>query len=290
MEIRSIALSKPLAGLVVLAGLAACDDGSGATSTDPASPQVGRAISVWNQAYQENTEVDSFDDILTNASNAYVLLDPDSDELAEDGSLISSIQANGNEVGAYISVGTGETWRDDFAALQPYLVTKQWGDWEGEYFVSTPNDAVLDVMKARVGRIASMGFDWVEFDNMDWAQDDEYRAEYQFEATTEDAEAYYGALCDYTHGLGMKCMAKSTVDGAEMFDGATYESYPDDQNWWDQDGAASFLSAGKPVVVVHYDEGDCAGVYAEYQGIYGADVSFICEDPAENGYVHFNTQ
>lgn len=192
-------------------------------------------IPVWNQAYQENYEPDTVDDIIAQARNAYVLIDPfqpeHGDGLSE---VIASLQVNGNEISAYISVGTGEDWREDFDALKAHLVERQWDDWGGEYFISMPNDAVLSIMKARIDRIADWGFDWVEFDNMDWVYDDDYRAEYGFEASVEDGVAYYRALCDYTHAKGMKCMAKSTVDRAEMFDGATYESYQDDKNWWDQ--------------------------------------------------------
>ncbi|HHH54698.1 MAG TPA: hypothetical protein ENK91_13635, partial [Bacteroidetes bacterium] len=34
------------------------------------------AFPVYNQAYQENYEADKIDDIITNAKNAYVLIDP----------------------------------------------------------------------------------------------------------------------------------------------------------------------------------------------------------------------
>jgi hypothetical protein len=50
-------------------------------------------------------------------------------------------------------------------------------------------------MKERIDRIAELGFDWVEFDNMDWTQDDDYRAKFAFEATAEMGTAYFQTLC-----------------------------------------------------------------------------------------------
>ena len=270
-------------------GLVLAAAGLGAGAGAAASDFGPLPIAVWNQAYQENYEPDTIPDILANASNAYVLIDPFQPEHGDTmGNVIDQLHARGNAVSAYISVGTGEEWRDDFAQLQPHLVERQWDDWGGEYFVSMPNDDVIAVMKARIDKIAHWGFDWVEFDNMDWVYDDAYRAEYGFEASVEDGVAYYRLLCDYVHQKGMKCMAKSTVEGAEAFDGATYESYEDDKNWWDADGARSFLAADKPVIVVHYDDTDCDATYAEYQAIYGPKLSFICEDRVHKAYRHYN--
>jgi cysteinyl-tRNA synthetase len=244
-------------------------------------------VEVWNQAYQETYEPDSIADILAGANNAYVLIDPFQPEHGDTmPGVIDALHAKGNVVSAYISIGTGETWRDDFAALKPHLVDKQWDDWGGEYFVSMPNEAVIAIMKSRIDKIAAWGFDWVEFDNMDWVYDDDYRAEYNFAASVADGVAYYRALCDHVHARGMKCMAKSTVESAEIFDGVTYESYEDDRNWWDEAGAQSFLAVGKPVVIVHYDAPDCAAILAEYQQIYGPKLSFICEDRSRQAYRH----
>jgi cysteinyl-tRNA synthetase, unknown class len=269
-------------GLVMAAAGLGAGAASGAVDLGPLP------VTVWNQAYQENYEPDSIDAILAGASNAYVLIDPFQPEHGDTmAGVIDALHGKGNAVSAYISIGTGEDWRDDFAALQPHLVERQWDDWGGEYFIDQPNNEVVAIMKARIDKIADWGFDWVEFDNMDWTYDNNYRAEYGFTATVQDGVAYYRALCDYVHEKGMKCMAKSTVEGAENFDGATYESYEDDKNWWDEEGAKSFLAADKPVIVVHYDAPDCEAVLAEYQAIYGPKLSFICEATADETYRHF---
>ena len=78
------------------------------------------------------------------------------------------------------------------------------------------------------------------------------------------------------------------VDGAEGFEGGTFESYVDDLDWWEHAELQGFLDGGGIGLIVHYDEVDCDGVYANYQASYGPALSFICEDPALNGYKHYN--
>lgn len=244
-----------------------------------------KALPIYNQAYQENYDADKIPDIIAEAKSAYVLIDPFMDDVH---TKIAEIKANNNQVGAYISAGTGEDWRADFDQLKPFLVNQQWGEWAGEYFVKETTTGILDIMKVRIDSMASWGCDWVEFDNMDWVYDDEYRSTYGFTVTLEDGHDYIQALCDYTHQKGMKCMAKNMTEGFEGFDGALYESYSDEKNWWDVAGAKNFLAAGKLVIINHYDESDCHGVYKEYMDIYGNDVSYICEDSKLKKYIHYN--
>lgn len=244
-----------------------------------------KAIAVYNQAYNENYDSDPISYIVLNANDAYVLVDPFEDNVSES---IATIKANENQVGAYISIGTGEDWRADFSDLQPYLVSQQWGEWPGEYFVNKTTTGIVEVMKARIDKIAAWGCDWVEFDNMDWALYDNVRQTYGLDVTKAEGIAYFQELCDYVHLKGMKCMAKNFVEDAEDFDGVTYESYNNEKNWWDESGAQSFLSAGKIVVIVHYNESSCNQVYADYMEIYNNDLSFICEDADLEKYVHYN--
>jgi len=269
---------KSLYLFLIILVLSSCGD-------DLPVDKQSKAKPVYNQAYQENFEEDKIPDIISNAHNAYVLVDPFQEGVS---SQISAIKANGNEVGAYISIGTGEDWRSDYNELQAFLVSTVWGQWAGEYFVNKTDTGILEVMKARIDKIADWGCDWVEFDNMDWVYDDDLRAEYGFEVTQEEGIAYYNALCDYVHEKGMKCMAKNMVENASNFDGVLYESYHNDKNWWDQYGAQSFLDAGKLVIINHYNETECDAVYSEYKGIYNDDLSFICEDATLQKYVHYN--
>jgi len=243
------------------------------------------AFPVYNQAYQENYEEDKIDDIIANAKNAYVLIDPFQDNIA---SYIPEIKKNNNQVAGYISIGTGEDWRSDFNQLIPYLVTKEWGQWEGEYFLKTITPEVVAIMKTRIDSMAKWGCKWVEFDNMDWVFDDDYRSEYGIEASPEQGIAYYNELADYLHKKGMKAMAKNTVEGTKDFDGVLYESYHKEKNWWDKKGTKQFLDEGKPVIINHYNEMDCDKVYIDYMDYYNQSISYICEDANQKKYVHYN--
>ena len=138
--------------------------------------------------------------------------------------------------------------------------------------------------------MANWGIEWVEFDNMDWLNE-ESQEEYQLKATQQEARAYISALCDYTHEKGMKCMAKNTVEGFENFDGVLYESSSQGKNWWDEEGTKRFLDTGKLVIINHYNESDCDGAYREYLDHYKRKgISFICEDVALEGYRHYNLE
>ena len=240
---------------------------------------------VYNHAYQENFSADKLSEIIINARNAYVLLDPFEENVF---TKISEIKNNNNQVSGYISAGTGENWRIDYDQILPYLSTIPWEQWGGEYFVSQTTTGILDVMKARIDKMSSWGLDWVEFDNMDWLDEDS-RSTYQLEATIQESQEYINKLCDYTHSKGMKCMAKNTVDGFEGFDGVTYESYNRDKNWWDEQGAKNFLGSGKLVIINHYNENDCDGIYRYYKDAYNSEnISFICEDRGLKKYKHYN--
>lgn len=106
---------------------------------------------MYNQTYVENIEPDNIPDILAKAHNAYVLIDPFDDNTFVH---IPALKANGSQIGAYISIGTGDTYRSDFEELEPYLVSSFWGEWPDEYFVNSTTTGIVDVMKLRIDQIA----------------------------------------------------------------------------------------------------------------------------------------
>lgn len=249
-------------------------------------------IAIYNQAYQENYKADTIPYIIKHANNAYVLIDPFEEDTSQYvtqlKSQIAQMKSKGNQVGGYISAGTGEDWRSDFKALKPYLTTKVWPQWKGEFFVSETTTGVLDVMKKRIDKMADRGVDWVEFDNMDWL-DKDTKKKFKLKATVAEVKAYINALCDHTHARAMKCMAKNTVEGFESFDGVLYESYHNEKDWWEADGTRLFLNTNKLVIINHYKESDCDASYREYKKLYQSEkISYICEDRQIKKYVHYN--
>lgn len=242
-------------------------------------------VCVWNQAYQEHFQPDSLSSILDNAQGCYVLVDPAAPKVRD---AIPAIHAKGNTVGCYMSVGTCEDWRADYAAMAPYCVAEAWGAWAGEYFVDAVDTGVLAVMEARLDAFAAAGCDWVEFDNMDWAYDAQNRQAYGFSVTEEEAIAYTGALCAQARARGMDCMAKNTARGAEAFAGGTFESFSTEPDWWEHGDLQGYLDAGGLGIVVHYGAWDCDEVFGRYIDMYSANLSFICEDRNHHGYRHYN--
>jgi cysteinyl-tRNA synthetase len=172
--------------------------------------------------------------------------------------------------------------------MAPFCVDKVWGKWEGEYFINTTTTGLIDVIKARIDIMANWGLDWVEFDNMDWAFDDDNRKKYKFSVTENEAILYYQTLCDYLHLKGMKCMAKNSVKGFDNFDGVLCESFNNEKDWWDHDGVQKFLDNGKLVIINHYNERKPNRVYQEYIDLYNNDISYICESKKEKKYIHYN--
>ncbi len=264
--------------------------GGGTTDTNgkmpnPTNKSLTQPFAVYNQAYQENYEADTLLEIFEDAEDAYVLIDSFMYGVSKH---IPTIKASRNYVSGYISVGTGEVWRDDYSDLEPFLALKAWSEHNDEYFISETNTGVLDVMIRRIDKMSEDGIDWVEFDNMDWLTP-ENKADYNLTATVEQSKVYINSLCDYTHAKGMKCMAKNTVDGFANFDGVVYESYHFNKNWWNSEGTYAFLNAGKPVIINHYNEVNCDGVYKEYKNTYMSNkISFICEDIESKKYIHYN--
>lgn len=256
------------------------------TSADGgASSGWPQPMCVWNQAYQENYAADTVTEILAGARGCYVLVDPFANDDAR--AAIAQMKQNRNLVSCYISVGTCEDWRDDFAAMKPYCVSKQWGEWPGEYFIDRTDPGLVTLMKARIDKMAGWGCAMVEFDNMDWAFDAANRSQYAITATAAQGEVYNQTLCAYAHGKGLGCMAKSSAQGATTFDGLTVESAPDNLDWWSAADMRGMLSSGKIGIVVHYNETDCPAARTHYQTEYGSKLSFICEDRALKKYRHF---
>jgi len=258
-----------------LVGLAACGE-------KPSSS----GMCVWNQAYQQNTRVDDISSVLDKATGCYVLVDVDEPGVTN---AIAQLHEQRNTVGCYTSVGTCEAWREDFDDIEPSCVDDPWDDWGDEYFVDQPDDVLMQAMEDRITVFAERGCDFVELDNMDWAEDDQLRNRYGFSASPQDAQDYADSLCLLIEQQGMQCMAKNSRLGLSWTAGATFESFAGERDWWTASDLQDVLDAGGIGVVVHYNEDDCDGVFEWYLDRYGDQLSYICEDPQRQGYVHYNT-
>lgn len=247
-------------------------------------------IPFYNQAYQDTYPADKVEDILLEAENAYILFDPFDEKTAIPA--VPSLKKKGNKVGAYISIGTAENWRDDYAQLKRYKVRKPWNEWKNEYFFKRIEPGLIAIMKARIDSVKAWGFDWIEFDNMDWAFDSKYKSKYKGEVSENQAIEYYNELCRYAvQEKKLIVMAKNTMRGAKNFSGVIYESNSYKGADWKRDSQnQNFLkpNAGYHIIVVHYKETQCDDVYDYYRNLCkGSSFSFICEGPKNNGYTHY---
>jgi cysteinyl-tRNA synthetase len=170
------------------------------------------------------------------------------------------------------------------------------------------NQAYQERDWAQADSLAALGCDWVEFDNMDWAQDDESREATGFGVSAEEGAAYSEAVCQLTHNAGMKCMSKSTTYSdsdsydsdsydsdsydsdsydSDSYDGGTFESFPRDMDWWEHSELQELqelLDAGKLGLVIHYQEWGCEWTADHYRSSYDASLSFLREDRRLNAY------
>ena len=177
--------------ILVLVLVGCGDESSSGANSDEINPEIvfndeiksfdTPLNAIYNQAYQENFEADTMEYIVKNAKNAYVLVDVFSN-FPDVKPYIEKIKQNNNEISGYISAGTAENDRDDFNDLEPYIVSKAWEEWNNEFFINDTK-GVLEIMKKRIDKMAKLGLDWVEFDNMDWGEDDENRKKYGLSVT-----------------------------------------------------------------------------------------------------------
>ena len=120
--------------LVMVMILASCSD------EEPTKERGALQRCVWNQAYQENYEADTIEKIESEAEACYVLVDPFL--MANPATSIAKIKERSNIVGCYISVGTCEMERDDFATMKSSCSEKPWPQWPDEYFVTSIDNNV----------------------------------------------------------------------------------------------------------------------------------------------------
>ncbi len=150
----------------------------------------------------------------------------------------------------YVSVGTAEDYRDDIAAFPAEVLGRRYDDWPAERFVDIRRlDILLPIMQARFDICRTLGFDAIEPDNMDVADNDS-----GFDIAPADTLRYLRALSDMAHdmglGIGQKNLGGMAAQLEPMFDFAITEDCLAD-GWCDQ--MAPYLAAGKAILAAEYD-------------------------------------
>jgi hypothetical protein len=176
-----------------------------------------------------------------------LVLDADSFDEGE----IGALRARGVKPICYISVGTREDYRDDAAYFPPEVIGKQLGNWPDEVYLDIrQKDIIMPIMKARINRCRSLGFQGVEADNIDLHNNDT-----GFDIGIPEVIAYSTALARYAHEIGMEIGQKNAPGLAPLlvkyFDFMMVEEC---FKWDFCEETAPYLDAGKTVLAVEYTE------------------------------------
>lgn len=179
-----------------------------------------------------------------------------------DARYVEEVLAQGTRPWCYLSVGTAEDWRDDYAAFvvvdaaerdagNPAILGDELADWPGERWLNVQRyEVFLELMVDRLRLCVDKGFELVEFDNMDG-----YANATGLSLTEQDARVYVAALVSEAQDRGLGVIhknAEALIPVLEpSMDALLLESCVLD----DFCGAgAPFLESGKPVFDVEYPD------------------------------------
>ena len=178
----------------------------------------------------------------------------DIDAFENEADFVTSLQAQGKKVFAYVSVGSFEDWRPDADAFPQNLIGNDYPGWSGEKFLNIHDfEGLKPIMRARFDMIQQKGFDGIEPDNIDlnsWTT-----AELGFEITDNDVIVYCQWLADEAHQRGLSIGQKNAADLADdlvtTFDWILLEDafYDGDQN-----DAAVYVQHNKAVFATEYTD------------------------------------
>lgn len=124
--------------------------------------------------------------------------------------LVAAMHAKGIHAICYLSAGTAENFRSDYAqltAIKPSVLGKTNG-WPGEKWLDIRNVAALGpIMTARMQSCKNKGFDAIEGDNIDG-----YTNSTGFPLTAAQQLTYNRFLADTAHSLGLSIALKNDGD------------------------------------------------------------------------------
>jgi len=191
-------------------------------------------------------DVDGFDNTGTdNADEAGSLSSSNSPVVAE-------LHKLGDRAVCYIDAGTAENWRPDYSKFPAALLGDNNG-WPGEQWLDTnpsgPDYATLQaIMTARFEMCAANGFDAVEPDNMDGAENTS-----GFKLTVAEGDQYAEWVAREVHSLGMTVAQKNFEDQSSVLE--PYFDFVIEEQCFQYDDCsdlAPYTKAGKAIFEVEY--------------------------------------
>jgi hypothetical protein len=176
----------------------------------------------------------------------------DIDGFENPASTVAALHGQGAHVICYIDVGTAENWRPDYSEFPAALLGASNG-WPGEKWLDTnpngPDYSILQsIMTARFKMCAAAGYDAVEPDNMDGAENST-----GFGITVAEQDQYDEWVANEVHSLGMSVAQKNFEDQSSVLQ-PYFDFVIEEQCFQYQDFSdlAPYTKAGKAIFEVEY--------------------------------------
>jgi hypothetical protein len=175
----------------------------------------------------------------------------DIDLFDNDASIIQALHRLGRKVVCYFSAGSWEDWRPDADRFPRELLGKEYIGWPGERWLDIRRiDLLTPILTARFDLCASKGFDAVEPDNLQIADNDT-----GFPLNYQDQLAYAKWLASEAHRRGLAIALKNApemvADALPFFDFAISEDCYS-QGWCE--ALLPFIQSGKAVFAAEYTD------------------------------------
>lgn len=201
--------------------------------------------------------------------------------------VIEKLKARGVKLICYFSVGTVEQFRSDALHFPSHVIGESYPGYEDERWLDLSNyQSFAHVMRARLDRCASKGFDGVEGDNVDafnqYIADDNgmIRKGTSFGITQQQSIEYVRWLAAESHrrglAFGLKNAESIAGEVVDQVDWMMTENCVAD-NWCAE--ASLFIERNKPVLMAEYVE-------------YLSDLSLVCMQATRLGFsaIYRNTE
>ena len=186
---------------------------------------------------------------LTGALNlSYAVTMYDVDMFDTPNTTITDMRSRGTRVVCYLSAGSAENWRPDYAMFLPSDMGNPLSGWAGERWLDTRSDNVRKIMALRLDDAVKKGCDAVEPDNVDG-----YTNSPGFPLTAATQLDYNRFLAREAHARGLAVGLKNDVsqltDLEPDFDFAINEQC---FQYNECAGYSVFTQKGKPVFNAEY--------------------------------------
>ncbi len=163
--------------------------------------------------------------------------------------VVAELHASGRRVVCYIDVGTWEDWRPDASHFPHSVIGRGDAGWTGERWLDIRRRSILlPLMKERLAMCARKGFDAVDPDNVDGAENAT-----GFPLTTPEQYVYDRAIAALAHSLHLAVALKSYASAASALE-PSFDFVVDEQcvRYSECGSFASFIRHAKPVFDIEY--------------------------------------